>query len=73
MKEKKTYEPPMVIDLQVDYTQAVGQSRCNAGPTATGQCTTGPQANRTCGTGTQFTPFCGNGQTANGCNTGKTP
>ncbi len=84
MKEKKPYEPPTVIDLQVDYTQAVGASRCVAGGQATGQCGTGAQATSQCGTGSHATVACSqgpsarpancrNGETASNCNYGKSP
>jgi hypothetical protein len=84
MKERKPYEAPKIIDLQVDYAQAVGQSRCLAGGQATGQCTTGAQATSECTTGAQatatcsggssFTPQnCRNGSTAGRCNYGKSP
>jgi hypothetical protein len=75
MKERKPYEPPKIVDLQVDYTQALGLSRCVLGSAASGQCGVGTQASSTCSTGSGFTspPSCVNGGTTSGCNTGKTP
>ena len=84
MKEKKRYEPPRIVDLQVDYTQAVGQSQCSAGGQAYGQCGTGAQASSQCGAGPQATLACNQGQsatpqncatgnTAINCNYGKSP
>jgi SynChlorMet cassette protein ScmA len=84
MKVKKPYEAPKIIDLQVDYTQAVGVSKCLTGGQATGQCTTGGQATSQCTTGTQATVACSQGPsatpqncrtgtTAQNCNYGKSP
>jgi hypothetical protein len=84
MKQKKPYEPPKIIDLQVDYTQAVGATRCIMGPTATGQCGTGNQATSDCNTGAAATVACSQGPsatpqncrtgtTAQNCNYGKSP
>jgi hypothetical protein len=47
-KDKKPYEPPKIVDLKVDYTQAVGQSRCLTGTSASGQCNRGNSANQLC-------------------------
>ena len=74
MKEKKPYEPPKIVDLQVDYTQAVGQSRCVVGPTASGQCSAGNVATVACAQGPSATPQnCRSGATAINCNYGKSP
>lgn len=71
MKQKKPYEPPKIIDLQVDYTQAVGASRCVVGPTATGVCNVGNQATTSCGGGSAFRATdCGNGNRAINCKAG---
>ena len=73
MEQKKPYEPPKIVDLQVDYTQAVGATRCIAGPTATAQCTTGSQATSVCSDGAQATASCGTGsafRSANNCQNG---
>jgi hypothetical protein len=72
MKQKKPYDPPKIIDLQVDYTQAVGVTKCNTGPTATGVCSAGNQATSSCGVGSGFRAAdCGNGNRAtNNCKTG---
>jgi hypothetical protein len=73
MKQKKPYEPPKIIDLQVDYIQAVGATRCAAGPTATGQCNTGTNATAACSNGGQATASCGTGSRfapANNCQSG---
>jgi hypothetical protein len=74
MKEKRPYEPPKIIDLQVDYTQAVGATRCMTGPTATGQCTTGNQATSQCTGGRVATVSCSTGSSAmpQNCRTGNT-
>ncbi len=84
MKTKKPYAPPKIVDLQVDYTQAVGQSKCLTGGQATGQCTTGAQATSQCSGGAQATVACAqgpsatpqncrDGATAVRCNYGKAP
>jgi hypothetical protein len=74
MKNKKSYEPPMVVDLKVDYTQAVGQSQCLTGGQASGQCGTGAQATSQCGTGGRATSACAQGPSARpqNCSTGNT-
>lgn len=38
------YEPPKIYELDVDLTQAMGQTRCNPGQRAAGACTNGAQA-----------------------------
>jgi len=84
MKDKKPYEAPKIIELQVDYTQAVGVSTCLAGGQATGQCGTGAQATNQCATGSRATTACRqgpsatpqqcrSGDTAGNCNYGKSP
>ncbi len=55
MKKKKPYKPPRIIDLQVDYTQAVGQSQCASGWAAAGQCNRGESANERCSVGHKAT------------------
>lgn len=71
MKQKKPYEPPKIIDLQVDYAQAVGQSKCLTGGQATGQCTGGSTATGACNTGPAFrAQACQNGNRALNCKTG---
>jgi hypothetical protein len=74
MTEKKTYEPPRIVDLQVDYTQAVGASRCVTGAQATTTCTSGNVASTSCNTGNSAVPLnCNSGNTAQNCNYGKNP
>jgi len=51
MKEKKKYEPPKIIDLKVDYTQATGVSRCWNGASQGWQCTPGGGAGHWCRSG----------------------
>ncbi len=58
MKDKKPtkpYEPPQIIDLQVDYTQAVGASRCATGQGAAARCSRGNSANNQCSMGHKAT------------------
>jgi hypothetical protein len=39
--KKAKYEPPRVYELQVDLTQAMGQTVCGAGRAAAGACQAG--------------------------------
>jgi hypothetical protein len=55
VKNKKPYEPPKIIDLQVDYTQAVGQSQCATGQAAAARCTRGNSARNMCTMGHKAT------------------
>lgn len=48
MKRKKPYEPPKIIDLKVDYTQAVGASQCATGSSAVARCQVGRDADSQC-------------------------
>ena len=84
MKEKRSYEPPMIIDLQVDHTQAVGQTvscetghlanSCNTGANAGNRCITGGSATSNCGTGGNASNNCGNGGSASlKCSNGGNP
>ena len=75
-REKKIkYEPPRVYELQVDLTQAMGQTVCTAGRSAAGSCQTGQgPAGVTCSTGRSATTQCGAGNTpGTTCSTGGTP
>jgi hypothetical protein len=75
-KEKKPkYEPPSVYELQVDLTQAMGQTVCTAGRQAAGACSQGQTpAGVTCATGQSATTQCGAGRTpGTTCSTGTTP
>ncbi len=68
MKQRKPYEPPKIIDLQVDYTQAVGASACDQGGQATGLCRNGGQANDRCNNGNGAEALCYNGSRFTGTN-----
>ena len=71
MSKKRQYEAPKIVDLQVDYTQAVGQTRCLTGSTATGSCEAGAAATTTCNTGPTFqAQACQTGTRAVNCKTG---
>jgi hypothetical protein len=64
--KKPRYEPPRIFEMEVDMTQAMGATRCQAGTNATGPCNTGSRAG-TCSTGNTATNTCSGGST------GKTP
>jgi len=53
MDKKKKYEPPRIIDLKVDYTQATGASRCWNGAAQGWQCQPGSGAGHQCKTGSR--------------------
>ncbi len=61
MKAKKTYEPPKIVDLTVDYTQAVGQSQCVPGNNAAARCQAGSNAASQCYFGQRAGGLCTHG------------
>ena len=77
MKEKKPYEPPKIIDIKVDYEQAVGQTigpgACHSGPAASARCQTGGTATGgMCHSGNMAAQRCQTGGSASGgrCDSG---
>ncbi len=73
--KKRKYEPPSVYELQVDLTQAMGQTVCAAGRQAAGACQAGQTpAGVTCVTGQSASTQCGAGRSpGTTCNTGSDP
>lgn len=73
--KKIKYEPPRVYELQVDLTQAMGQTVCTAGRSAAGSCQAGSgPAGVTCVTGRSANTQCGAGNTpGTSCSTGQRP
>ncbi len=74
-REKLPYEPPKVYELDVDLTQAMGQTQCTAGRGASGACNRGNlPAGSGCGAGRSAGVLCGNGQRPGAsCNQGANP
>jgi hypothetical protein len=64
MDKKKKYEPPQIIDLKVDYTQATGASRCWNGAAQGWQCMSGSGAGHQCMTGNRAGFKCSSGSSA---------
>jgi hypothetical protein len=73
--EKRKYEPPSVYELQVDLTQAMGQTVCTTGRQAAGACQRGQTpAGVTCVTGQSASTQCGaGGGPGTTCSAGGTP
>jgi hypothetical protein len=73
--KKRKYEPPNVYELQVDLTQAMGQTVCTVGRQAAGACQRGQTpAGVTCVTGQSASTQCGAGRTpGTTCSAGGTP
>jgi hypothetical protein len=61
-KDKKLpYEPPKIYELEVDMSQAMGQTSCDNGNTASATCTRGNTATTSCERGNAATTFCNPG------------
>ena len=73
--KKRPYEPPKVYELDVELTQAMGQTQCTVGRNAAGSCSAGQNpASANCGPGQSANVQCGAGQTpGTSCGAGGTP
>jgi hypothetical protein len=73
--KKRPYESPKIYELEVDLTQAMGQTQCTNGEGASGACSSGNlPAGSGCGPGSSATVLCGNGQRPGAtCNSGGYP
>jgi hypothetical protein len=61
-KGKRPYEPPKISALEVDLTQAMGQTQCSRGLSAAGACRPGRAAvSTTCNTGLAASAQCSAG------------
>jgi hypothetical protein len=61
-KEKKLpYEPPKIYELDVDMSQAMGQTSCSRGNTASSTCSRGNSATMSCSRGSAATSYCNTG------------
>ena len=61
--KKRPYEPPRIYELEVDLTQAMGQTQCTAGRGASGACGRGNlPAGSGCNPGSSASLLCGRGQ-----------
>lgn len=73
-KGKKKYEPPSLVELDLDPEQAVGQTTCRVGTRAGGQCLQGAKAMVACGVGGKAARVCGvGGRAGRGCGVGSKP
>ena len=74
-KKKRRYEPPKVYDLDVDLTQAMGQTVCSVGNQAAGACNAGgTPAGVTCQVGSAASTQCRDGGTpGTSCGAGNSP
>lgn len=73
--KKKSYEPPRLVELELDLEQAAGQTACTAGTSASGPCVRGrgPRARWQCHSGANAQRHCQRGNLAGGkCQTGST-
>jgi hypothetical protein len=62
VKKKRPYEPPKIYELEVDLTQAMGQTQCSRGLNAAGACRPGKSAISTnCKPGLSATVQCNPG------------
>jgi hypothetical protein len=62
-QKKRPYESPKIYELEVDLTQAMGQTQCTAGRGASGACSRGNlPAGTGCGNGGSASVTCGSGQ-----------
>ena len=73
--KKRPYEPPKIYELEVDLTQAMGQTQCTVGRGASGACSRGNlPAGSGCGAGGSAGVLCGRGQRPGiTCNAGGSP
>jgi hypothetical protein len=73
--KKRPYEPPTIYELDVDMTQAMGQTNCSNGNRAAGLCLTGNRAgNPDCTFGNRASVTCGRGNSPGwNCSTGNSP
>ncbi|MBN2124791.1 MAG: hypothetical protein JW821_10895 [Deltaproteobacteria bacterium] len=76
--KKRPYEPPRIYELDVDMTQAMGQSLCRTGSFAAGACDNGAQASGSCQNGAQAGVECDRGSSGRPpvvipCTMGSTP
>ncbi|MBW2344835.1 MAG: hypothetical protein JRF53_12640 [Deltaproteobacteria bacterium] len=73
--KKRPYKPPKIYELEVDLTQAMGQTQCSAGRGASGACSRGNlPAGSGCGAGGSASVLCGNGQRPGAtCSRGSNP
>ena len=71
-KDKKLpYEAPKIYEIEVDMSQAMGQTTCTQGNTASSTCTRGNTATMSCERGNAATTFCNAGSNyAAPCNQG---
>lgn len=65
--KKRPYEPPKIYELEVDMTQAMGQSLCRNGSRAGGACNNGAHAGTDCRNGNMA------GNTCDGGSSGRPP
>ncbi|MBW2029114.1 MAG: hypothetical protein JRH06_05085 [Deltaproteobacteria bacterium] len=74
-KKKRPYEPPRVYELDVELSQAMGQTQCARGASASGSCSAGRGPTTTnCTNGQSASTQCAAGQTpGTSCGAGGTP
>jgi hypothetical protein len=74
-KKKKPYEPPLIYEMEVDLTQAMGQTQCGRGTNASGACNPGRNpAGVNCSAGPGAAVQCTNGNRPGAnCSSGNHP